>query len=434
MKEYSKFKSKLKDIKKLDFIILFIISTILITIPLKSFYNSLTILVFLIISFCFKLKFCFNKTLILPIVLYLVMALSLFWTTNFQLSVVALKKESVFILLPLTFMFLPRLESIKVYKIIRLYSFSVIIFAIYCFVRAIINFSILKTKDVFLFHNLVTLDLNAIYIAAFSSLSLFYFIILKNKKLIDYFGIYILAIFIILLNSKTVFFIDFLLLIWYYIFFSKTNLGVKSITIIFVTTFLLLSIFFSNQLQERIKEEYETSFVDNTIYKYSDSNNKAYNVSLHQAWTNKEFQKNSFFPGTAYRVFQARIFKELLVEQKNIWLIGYGINASDEAIKEKHKQYNLFKEYNYHNFHNQYIQFFAELGIFGLLIFLTMLFLNLNNAIKKKDFLHIAFAVTMIILFLTESLLCRQRGIVFFIILYCLFNSTNYKLNLTQQK
>jgi hypothetical protein len=52
-----------------------------------------------------------------------------------------------------------------------------------------------------------------------------------------------------------------------------------------------------------------------------------------------------------------------------------------------------------------------------------MVFLNLKNAIKNKNFLHIVFAVSMIILFLTESLLCRQRGIVFFITLYCIFNT-----------
>ena len=413
-------------------VLIFLITSILITLFLKPFYNSVSILIFILafLTYGFKLKFSFNKTLILPIILYLIMALTLFWTTNFELSLFGLKKESVFLFLPLTFLFLPKLNSRKVYKIIRLYSFSVIIFAIYCFIKAIVNYSIYKTKDVFLFHNLVTLDLNAIYIAAFSSLSLFYFIILKNKKTIDYFGIYILVLFITLLNSKTVFFIDFILLIWYYIFFSKTKSGVKSLTIIFVGTFLLLSIFFSNQLQERIKEEYETSFVDNTIYKYSDPNQKAYNVSLHQAWSNNEFKKNSFFPGTAYRVFQVRIFKELLLEQENIWLIGLGINSSAQVIKDKHKQHNLFKEYNYHNFHNQYIQFFAELGILGFIIFIVMLFLNLKNAIKNKDFLHIVFAVSMIILFLTESMLSRQRGIVFFITLYCLFNAVRYKPDL----
>jgi O-antigen ligase len=63
------------------------------------------------------------------------------------------------------------------------------------------------------------------------------------------------------------------------------------------------------------------------------------------------------------------------------------------------------------------------LGIFGLLLLLVILFVNLNNALKTKDFIHISFAVLMISLFLTESFLWRQRGVMFFTVMYCLFNS-----------
>jgi len=58
------------------------------------------------------------------------------------------------------------------------------------------------------------------------------------------------------------------------------------------------------------------------------------------------------------------------------------------------------------------------------MLLVLMLSFNLKNAIKNKDFIHIAFAVLMISLFLTESFLWRQRGIVFFTLFYCLLNST----------
>ena len=51
-----------------------------------------------------------------------------------------------------------------------------------------------------------------------------------------------------------------------------------------------------------------------------------------------------------------------------------------------------------------------------------MLFVNLKNGINNKNFIHISFAVLMISLFLTESFLWRQRGVMFFTIMYCLFN------------
>ena len=54
-----------------------------------------------------------------------------------------------------------------------------------------------------------------------------------------------------------------------------------------------------------------------------------------------------------------------------------------------------------------------------------MLFVNIKNAFQSKDFMHITFSVLMISLFLTESFLWRQRGVVFFTLFYCLFNLKN---------
>ena len=59
---------------------------------------------------------------------------------------------------------------------------------------------------------------------------------------------------------------------------------------------------------------------------------------------------------------------------------------------------------------------------FGFLILIGMLYFNLKNGWKQKDFLHIVFAITMIILFLSESFFCRQRGVIFFITVYCMLN------------
>ena len=51
------------------------------------------------------------------------------------------------------------------------------------------------------------------------------------------------------------------------------------------------------------------------------------------------------------------------------------------------------------------------------------LIVKFQNAIKIKDFINISFAFLMISLFLTESFLSRQRGIIFFIALYSFFNT-----------
>jgi hypothetical protein len=433
---YNPLKDSLVRDKYAKLTLVFALAAVLLSTALPLNISSISIILFLTIGFSglIKLKFYFNKSLILPVVIYFLMCLSLIWTTDFNATIIGIQKESLFLIFPLIFMFLPKISQERLYKIIRLYSFGMVIFAVFCFARATINYNERQTNDVFLFHNLVTVELNAIYIAAFSSLCLFYFIILKDKKPIDFFGLYIVAIFVVLLNSKTVFFIDLILFAWHYMFFSKTKLGVKSVTFVFIVTFFLLSVFFIKQVQDRIIEEYETAFVDNTIYNNTDQNQKTVKtISLERAWHAQNFETDSYFPGTAYRVFQTRIFKEIIQEKANLWLTGLGFNTSDENIKERHKKHGLFKDINYHNFHNQYVQFFAEIGILGFLAIVIMIFINIKNAVKNKDFLHIVFAFTMIILFLTESVLSRQRGIVFFITLYCLFNSVNYRLNSKQE-
>jgi hypothetical protein len=192
---------------------------------------------------------------------------------------------------------------------------------------------------------------------------------------------------------------------------------------------LIVSLTFIGKIKERFKQEYETimtdSSVNDVIVKGSEG---VRNVSIKQAWNNKVFTANDYFPGTAFRVYQFRIFIEMLQEDP-ILFTGYGLNASYSKIAEKGVQYQLFlgdeqqEGYQTKNFHNQYIQNFAELGIFGVIILVLILALNMKNAIKNKDFVHISFAVLMISLFLTESFLWRQRGVLFFTFMYCLFNA-----------
>jgi O-antigen ligase len=62
-----------------------------------------------------------------------------------------------------------------------------------------------------------------------------------------------------------------------------------------------------------------------------------------------------------------------------------------------------------------------------LLILLTMLFVLLKKAFHNKDFIHFTFSILMISVFLTESFMWRQRGVVFFVLFYCLFMAENYK-------
>lgn len=406
-------------------ILLYLLCIILSTLPLNFAFGSISIIIFLIISLCQKnLKFSFSTALVLPIFLYLLMSISLIWTIDFDATLSGLKKSIIFLLVPIAFLFLPKLSTFQISKIIRFFSFSMVFYAIYFLISAIFKYFETQNSEVFFFHELVSLELNAIYMATFASLALFYFVSIENKSSIERLAMFTLLLFVFLLSSRSIFFVDLILIICYYIFFSKTHEGVKVITVFAFILFLIISVSSSQEIKDRLLSESETAFVDNILNKnLTVEEERINNVTIEEAWNKNDFQQNNFFPGTALRVFQVRVFKEMLNEQ-NIFYKGFGLGASQLEIEKKVDQHQLFLGYKVFNFHNQYIQTFAELGVCGFIIVVLMLLINLKNAIYNRNFLHLVFALMMIILLLTESMFCRQRGIIFFIILYCIFNST----------
>lgn len=414
-------------------LLIYFLAAMLITLPMKHIIGSLTCIVFLMVSFIKikKANFSISRVLLLPMLLYVLMILSLIWTIESKETIRGLQKEILFLLIPLAFCGLPKTNKNDIDKVFKWYSFAMAGFAIFYFLNAIVKFTDSRNKDVFFYHELVTLELNAIYVSVFASLAMFFFLAKKEKSNIDRAGFLILVVFIFLLSSKNIIIVDLLMVIIYYFFFSAVS--VKGKRVILATVFFasLSVITFIKPVRDRFMIEFETIFVDGSLKKTTEENQAPiYNISLKQAWSQDKFQQNDFFPGTAFRFFQIRIFKEML-QQENIFFTGFGLDASQNKIKEKVKEHNLYAGYGEFNFHNEYVQIFSELGIFGFLIVVSMLFVTIRKGILNKDFIHIAFSVTMIVLFLTESFLSRQRGIIFFIILYCIFNVAN---NSNEQK
>ena len=403
----------------------YLIALILITLPLKSIFVSIAT-ISLVITSVFLNKsqgFNFKRAFFIPILFFGIMAMSLLWTKNYNDTLSGIQKALSFIVIPMVFFAIPQVSKESLNNIFRIYGFGMVFYAV--FYIAIASKCYLETNNtnVFFNINLVPIDPGAIYMSVFASLALFYFVQIEKKKSIEKVALSIITVFIFLLSSKSIITIDFIIIVWFYAFYAKIPNGTKVLTILAVSLFLLFSIFFVKEVKDRFLVEYETAFVDNISHgKLNKQPEKNHNVSIKEAWTNTKFQQTDFFPGTALRVYQARIYKEMLQEEA-LFLKGFGLEASQYRIRQKAKEHNLFYDYGEFNFHNQYIQSLAELGIVGLLILVIMLFVNLNNGLLKKDFLHIAFAITMIMLFLSESFFCRQRGIVFFILLYCLFNA-----------
>ncbi len=403
---------------------------VLISIPLGYAVNGIAVGLFVFITLItLKKSNCrIDKNLIFPIVLYFLMVASIIWSHDGNATLKALSKTLPLLLLPLFFMISPKFSNLQKQKIISYYSYGMLLFTLYYLVKAGIRFAISHNADVFFYHELVTEDVNAIHVSLFMAVAGIYFITKFQKSNLDKIAIVIIIVFLVLLSSKNISIVFFgLIAIYYFRYYNAT----PKIKLLKIAAFILLSLFiaFTGKMKDRFMIEYYSNVSENSLnQKIGNANSKVYNVSMKQAWSQDRFKPNDYFPGTAFRVYQIRIFVEMLKED-SIALTGYGLNAIDFRIAEKGKEHNVYlgdathDGYQKKNFHNQYIQTFAELGIFGLLLLLIMLRVNIKNAIKTKDFVHISFTVLMISLFLTESFLSRQRGIVFFSALYCLFNS-----------
>lgn len=403
------------------------------TIPLPLAINNTALILFLLSSLFFSSqKFVLKTSLLIPIAFFLLMICSFFWSIDKELTIKAIPKEVSLFLIPLVFTF-KKVTKRQLHLIFNGYSYVIVLYSLYFILRAFIRYFIAGDSRVFFYHGdyendfgLVSKSLNAIHVSVFVAIAYFQILVKEKKVKWDYFSLWLLSLFLVLLSSKNVVLIFLLLNLIYFFFYTKTSnkMRLRNLVIVFIGITCILSF---SKIRERFEVEFQSnnkeSINSNVI---SSIPQGVHYVSIYEAWNNDKFTPNDFFPGTSFRIYQARLFFEFLKEEPIFWN-GFGLNASYPKIEEKGKTYNVFlgneenSGYQKKNFHNQYIQTFAELGFIGFLLMISMLFILLFKGMKNKDFSQFAFAILMISLFLTESFLWRQRGVVFFTLFYSLF-------------
>jgi O-antigen ligase len=410
---------------------------VLITIPLSNGINSVALGLFFVWALIKmnKNNIVFNLNLLLPLLLYVLMAISIVWSIDAKSTLTALAKEIPLLLIPVGFIIIKPFTLTEKDSIIKHYSYGIFTFVLYYLIRAVVRYCLSQDSRVFFYHGENEIDyglvpklLNAIHMSVFVAVAFFWFFTKEVKSKADTIISGLLFGFILLLSSKNIILLVILLVLIYTFIFSKSahKLRMRNLVLFGLLLVLVFSL-------GRIKNRFQVEFQSNTDKSISANviegvPQGVHYVSSKEAWSNTTFTPNDYFPGTAFRVYQFRIFNEL-IRENNVFFTGFGLNASSPKIKEKAIYYNLFmgdeksEGYQTKNFHNQYVQNFAELGVFGFLLLIIMLIINTRNAIKCKDFVHFAFAILMISLFLTESFLWRQRGVVFFVMMFCLFNS-----------
>lgn len=379
----------------------FLIAALLIVLPL--FYGFSTgMLIALLAASLASLRFHkpeFQKPFVLPILLYAFMAASIFWSGNMENGLRGLERQLALLLIPLAFICMPSISETSRNRIFYYMAIGMGIFGLLFMAFAGVDFIQNGNTSAFFYHELVApLNLNAIYISVFVSISLLFLLFKQPKTRSTIVLLLVLTVFLLLLASKSIIVATALIAVFGIIRTFQKGTIYKLMGIMAVGIILLLLT--PNPIKERFERELTVSNVKEVFE--SERFNKVYD------WT-----------GTTLRLFQARIFSEM-VKEDNIFFTGYGINNSQSKIEAKQKEYNLWQGYYSYNFHNQYLQAFAELGVFGLLFLFLLLGVLLRKYLLNKDILFLSLFFIMLVVFFTETYLWRQRGLYHFLVLYCL--------------
>jgi O-antigen ligase len=397
------------------------ITLVLVTIPLDHVYNSISIILFVLYSILAARKedITIRAAIVIPVFLFLIMALSLVWSIDIKSSLMALSKEASLFFIPIAFCINRRVTRKGTYTILKTYGLAMCLFGLYAIIRAFVRYNETGNIEVFYYNELATPQLSAVYLSALLSVALFAFVVAKQKTIGGYAAMLFLLILLFLLSIKSIILVDVLIVISYYAFFSMLSVKTR-VTALAIFCLVASALGYYGNIYKSVVHTMQSALQDESPAGMN-------NVSPSDAWTKERFSEKDYFSPIAFRAYQVRICAEMIKED-NVFFTGYGINASEEKIEQKGREHNvahLNEEnigYNKLDFHNQYAEAFADLGIFGFITVVLLMLVNLVNAIKSKYFVHIAFAVLMISLFLTESFLWRQRGVVFFTVFYCIFN------------
>lgn len=386
-------------------LIALLLSTLLLPFAISNILMILFVLYTIYYVYKNKIKPHFSYISYLFFFLYFLMLISWFWSIDKPMTFVALQRSIHYFLIPFLFAYLPKFRDKEVNTILRFFSISMVLYALFFLFSGSIHF--LKTGSVeqLSHHALVSpLDLNRVMVSVFMATAYFYWLIINENSKLRYFSISILIITILLLTSKMIVISTLIISI---IIFSIKMKKSKFFKFRFFILFpmILLIIYFSTYINKK--------FISEMIPRYSEILNKKY------------FGYNYYFNGAELRILYTRFLVELNQEEP-IFFKGYGLSASQTKINQKTKSLNMYPGYGLtYNFHNQFNQNMAEIGIFGFLILGYILFHGIKKSYLENHYFFLTFLIVFTMFLITDTPLSQQRGIYLFIFLYFINENLN---------
>lgn len=336
--------------------------------------------------------------------LFLILFISLIYTTNFNNIDKILSTRLSLLFIPISFGFLRYTGYIFIFfdlflKLLIIFS-SIFTLSIFLYLFKLGYFSGKMTINEaisYINNEMWYINQHPIYISIFISitiiLTIVYIFVLNKKFSILLSPLYLSMIYLLLLLERKGIFISLITcVLFFFVVRFKFKLLKLNVSLLFVLIFSFLYMSGGRFKEMYVKETFAS------------------------------FDKNS---STSIRF---SIYKCVLKKIKESPLIGYGIGDVKEELNKCYREVSDDLVIMSYNSHNQYFSYVLSVGLFGFFIIcylvLNLVQLSLNSQNLFLLLLTVFFGLTM----LFENILERQSGVIPFSFYLCFFSYHNFLL------
>ncbi len=361
--------------------------------------KPITVMVFFLLGLFSIFKYRISakiemKTVFIFSIFFIVYALSLFFSENIQKGFTILVRCIPILIIPLGYSFLTLETRVKFNQVFRktfIIAASIYSILIFIYLFQLGYFS--QKHDLYYCYSYITYEFwgmneHPIYISIFFSVALFFILIEGFKNKIFNFILFLVLISGLLILARKGVVVSFCILSGILLFLKRDKKQIAKLVFVFISLMVLsLSI---TEIRNRFSEIFDINSIVN----------------------NKETSS-----GIRYILWNTGA----KVIQKSDYL-GYGIGDAQAVLSTQLAAdgYAVLSEENY-NAHNQFLQIGLAIGIVGICLYLFSLLYFIRVFIKRKNAEGVVFLLFFIFVFLFESVLERQNGIIIYSFTSCMF-------------
>lgn len=339
-----------------------------------------------------------EPVLLLSIGFFLMYVASVLYSSNAHEANFNIEKKMSLFIFPVIMYITPRISVSAFNRVLQTFVLSVIASCTVALLISLSEYVRLKNTEVFYYHELSSnTGMHAGYLAMYLCFAISFLLFqqgnglgLFKRKILWIGALVLLSIYVLMLSSRLQIGIMCMIYIVYALKIGKLGASVpKAIGYSFVLgVFLLCLVLLFPKNRERFKEAINY-------------NNE---YALSKKWGEGQMRK----------LIWTSAF-EIIAQNP---LIGVGVGDVQDELDRVYKK-NDFISLTYFsntrfNAHNQLLETALAIGSCGIIVFLTLLVRMVRQGIKQNNTMLLAFICIFVLSSITESILERQNGIVFY--------------------